>query len=97
LLYNTVTTLLFEADPMGINFGDNADEYDPETSSILPRLASAKTADDIQTIVHEEFCRWFDPEGAGSRDRYRDVSRQFGKHGGNLRRKKMHQRKLKAA
>jgi hypothetical protein len=32
------TVLLFEADPMGINFGDNADEYDPETSSILPRI-----------------------------------------------------------
>jgi len=77
LLYTTVTTLLFEADPVGINFGDNTDEYDPETSSILPRLASAETVDDTQAIVHEEFCRWFSPEDAGSRDSYREVSRKI--------------------
>jgi hypothetical protein len=77
LLYNTVTTLLFEADPIGINFGENSDEYDPETSSILPRLSSAKTVDDVQTIVHEEFCRWFGLEDAGPRDKYQDVSRDI--------------------
>ncbi|MGO9931451.1 MAG: hypothetical protein ACLPV8_06525 [Steroidobacteraceae bacterium] len=74
LLYNTVTALLFEADHLGINFGNNTDEYDPETSSILTRLTSAKTVDDNQTIVHEEFCRWFSPEDAGSREDYRHVS-----------------------
>ena len=74
-LYNRVTTLLFEADPIGINFDENTDEYDSETSSIVPRLTTARTVDDVQTIVHEEFCRWFGPKDAGPRDKYRDVSR----------------------
>jgi hypothetical protein len=74
LLFDTVTALLFDSDPMGINFGDNADEYEPETGTILPRLANAKSVDDVQTIVHEEFCRWFDSEDVGSRDTYREVS-----------------------
>jgi hypothetical protein len=72
-LFETVTALLFQSDPMGINFSDNTDEYDPETGTILPRLAGAKSVDDVQTIVYEEFCRWFDPAGAGSRDAYREV------------------------
>ena len=53
LLFDTVTALLFDSDPMGINFGDNADEYEPETGTILPRLANAKSVDDVQTIVYE--------------------------------------------
>jgi hypothetical protein len=73
-LFDTVAGLLFEDDPMGINFNDNTDEYDPETGAILPRLTGAKSARDVQTIVHEEFCQWFDPDGAGSRDAYREVS-----------------------
>jgi hypothetical protein len=38
------------------------------------RLADAKTVDDVQTIVHEEFRRWFDVEHAGPREKYREVS-----------------------
>ena len=37
-LYDRVTSILFRIDPMGINFEDNTDEYDPETDTILPRL-----------------------------------------------------------
>jgi hypothetical protein len=73
-LFDTVTALLFQSDPIGINFDDNTDEYEPETGTILPRLVGAKSVDDVQTIVYEEFCRWFDPEGAGSHDAYREVS-----------------------
>jgi hypothetical protein len=74
LLFDTVTALLFQNDPMGINFGDNTDEYDSETGTILPRLADAKSVDDVQTIVHEESCRWFDAEDAGPREKYGEAS-----------------------
>jgi hypothetical protein len=74
LWFDTVSAVLFESDPMGINFGENTDEYDPETGTILPRLAAAKSVEDVRTIVYEEFCRWFDPAGAGSRDDYREVA-----------------------
>jgi hypothetical protein len=52
-LFETVTALFFQSDPTGINFSDNSDEYDPETGTILPRLAGAKSAPDVQTIVHD--------------------------------------------
>jgi hypothetical protein len=66
LLFATVAALLFESDPIGINFGDNTDEYEPEAGTILPRLASAKSVDDVQTIVDEEFSRWFRQSGRRS-------------------------------
>ncbi len=74
LLFDTVTARLFQNDPMGINFGDNTDEYEPETGTILPRLPSATSVEDVQTIVYEEFCRWFGQVEAGPREAYGDVS-----------------------
>jgi hypothetical protein len=74
LLFDAVRALLFESDPIGINFGDNADEYEPETGTILPRLVNAKGVEDVQTIVYEEFCRWFGNEDAGTREAYKEVS-----------------------
>ena len=76
-LFDRLSQLLFEADPAGINFESNTDEYDPEVGTILPRLESAKSAEDVQTIVHEEFCRWFEPETAGTRGHYAAVSQQI--------------------
>jgi hypothetical protein len=73
-LFETVTALLFQSDPMGINLEDNSEEYDPETGTILPRLTGPKSVEDVQTIVYEEFCRWFGKENAGSRNAYEEVS-----------------------
>ena len=72
--YLKLQALLFEDDPIGINFGDNTDEYNPEVRTILPRLASCRTADDVQTVVHAEFCRWFDADIAGPRERYSAIA-----------------------
>jgi hypothetical protein len=74
VLFDTVTALLFQNDPLGINFGDNTDEYEPETGTILPRLAGAKSVEDVQTIVHAEFFSWFGEVEAGPRESYGDVS-----------------------
>jgi hypothetical protein len=72
--FDAVTALLYAVDPMGIKFGDNTDEYEPETGTILPRLASAKSVEDVQTIVYEEFFRWFGEVEAGPRENYNEVS-----------------------
>jgi len=58
-LFDEISAALFEADPMGINFVNNTDEYDPEVGTIIPRLAQANTAKDVEVIIHEEFCQWF--------------------------------------
>lgn len=69
-----VEALLFEADPIGINFDDNTDEYRAEAETIVIRLPEARSADDLRRIVHEEFVRWFDAKLAGPEDRYRQVA-----------------------
>jgi hypothetical protein len=73
-LFASISAALFEADPIGINFDVNADEYDAEAGTIIPRLGSAKSAEDVQAIVYEEFCRWFDPVNVGPREKYVSVS-----------------------
>ena len=71
-----VEEILFRHDPIGINFEDNRDEYDPEVDTILPRLKEARDADDVQSIVYEEFVRWFDEKIAGKKSNvvYKNIS-----------------------
>ena len=73
-LFDRVATVLFEADPIGINFETNTDEYEPEVGTILPRLEDASSPLDVQRIVHEEFCRWFSAEDAGPIHRYQAIA-----------------------
>ena len=72
--YNRLSSLLFEEDPVGINFEHNADEYEPEAGTILPRLRSCGSVADVREVVHSEFLRWFDAETAGPVDRYQSIA-----------------------
>ena len=68
-LFAEVSAILFRHDLVGINFGGNTDEYDPEAGTILPRLRQGTTAEGVAEIVREEFVRWFGreaPEGTES-------------------------------
>ena len=56
-LYDAVLAILFDADPVGINFEFNTDEYEPEVGTILPRLSKCHSVDDLQRVIHEEFLR----------------------------------------
>ena len=40
------------------------DEYEPEASAIVPRVAKADDASEVLRIVHEEFVRRFDADTA---------------------------------
>ena len=73
-LFDSISATLFDADPIGINFQSNTDEYEPEVGTILPRLKSAGSVDDVEAIVYEEFCRWFSLEDAGTRKRYHPIA-----------------------
>jgi hypothetical protein len=73
-LFERVSAVLFEVDPIGINFESNTDEYEPEVGTILPRLKDASTARDVENIIYEEFCRWFDTETVGSRGQYLPIA-----------------------
>ena len=77
-LYTEVSRLMREADPIRlIAIGAPADEYDVEVRAILPRLREAKSSDDVQRIVHEEFVHWFSAEIAGPAAGYADVSKKI--------------------
>ena len=73
-LFSSVSELLFESDPIGINFETNTDEYEPEVRAILPRLTSARSVTDVHDIVYEEFVRLFDEAIAGPKDAYVSIS-----------------------
>ena len=69
--------VLFQHDPIGINFGENVDEYRPEAETITLRLPEASTMDDLLRIVHEEFVRWFGQSVAGPISRYEDITAEI--------------------
>ncbi len=73
-LFDATEQLLFRHDPIGINFDDNADEYDPEVETILPRLNDCRSREDVLRVVHEEFVRWFEKDTAGPPERYEKIA-----------------------
>jgi hypothetical protein len=79
-LFNEVSALLFRHDPMNINFATNANEYEPEVGTILPRLRTCGSAQDVHRMVYEEFVRWFGAENAGSLEHYEKIAIEIWKH-----------------
>jgi len=67
---NEISAIIFRHDPIGINFEENTNEYEPEAGTILTRLRSDMSVREATGIVHEEFIRWFGREDAGSREKY---------------------------
>lgn len=59
-VFAELTRAFFEADPAGINFDTNTDEYEPEVGTVLPRLTGARSAADVKNILIEEFTFWFE-------------------------------------
>jgi hypothetical protein len=78
-LFDATAALLFRHDPVGINFDDNTDEYEAEAETILPRLRSCSSADEVRQVVHQEFVRWFDPSTAGPPERYTQIASEIWK------------------
>jgi len=77
-IFNAVSALLFRHDPIGIAFeSPNTDEYDAEARTILPRLRSCGSAEDVLLVVHQEFVRWFDEDGAGPREGYAKIASEI--------------------
>ena len=77
VLYNEISDILFKSDLIGINFGDNIDEYEAEVDTILPRLKNCNSVKDIRKVVHEEFTRWFCKEVAGTEEDYDEIARRI--------------------
>jgi hypothetical protein len=76
-LFDSMAALLFRHDPIGVNFDDNTDEYEPEVDTILPRMRGCHSSDDVLRVVHEEFIHWFDSSIAGSPERYQTIASEI--------------------
>jgi len=76
-LYALISEILFLHDPIGINFGSNIDEYDPEVRTILPSLVKCTNIQDIKQIIHEEFTSWFSADLAGSESQYQKIAEEI--------------------
>ena len=63
-LHRDLTELLSRHDPVGlVRLRAPSDEYEPEVSTIIPRLTNANGPDDVRKIVHQEFMNWFESGG----------------------------------
>ena len=72
--FAAVSKAMFERDPIGINFIDNTDEYDPEAGTVIPRLGACRSTEDIAQVLLEEFQSWFGTETAGDLPTYRALA-----------------------
>jgi len=75
-LFDAVSALLFQHDPIGIQPEVNS-EYDLEARTILPRLKECQSEEDVKKVVHQEFVRWFDDPIAGPAELYRDMAHEI--------------------
>ena len=54
------------ADPIRLlETGAPRDEYDSEIGTIVPRVIKAASSLEVQSMVHEEFARWFGADISG--------------------------------
>jgi len=78
VLVAAVERAINEADPIGLlETGAPADEYAPEIGTIVPRLVSVGRPEDVATLLHEEFIRWFGDDTAGPRHAYEASARRI--------------------
>jgi hypothetical protein len=76
-LFAAVSSAMFRRDPIGITFKTNTDEYDAEAGTVIPRLKECSSSEDVATVLHQEFVRWFGAETAGERARYVGLSKDI--------------------
>jgi hypothetical protein len=76
-LFAAVSNAMFQRDPIGINFKTNTDEYDAEAGTVIPRLKDCSSSEEVATVLHQEFVRWFGAETAGERTRYVELSKDI--------------------
>jgi len=73
----TISKLLFEKDPIGINYENNTDEYDSEAVMIFQKLNKCRSVEDVKTLVYQVFVDQFDKEIAGPIEHYADIAEEL--------------------
>jgi len=78
-VHRGLSDLLYRHGPIGLAAaGAPKDEYEPEVSTIIPRLKDANSADEVRRIVHQEFLHWFGgEETAGPELAYNNIANEI--------------------
>ena len=76
-LVDAVSQILFRADPVGINFETNTDEYDAEAETIVIGLPNAHRPEDVKVLTLETFVQWFGAQIADPIERYAAVASEI--------------------
>lgn len=80
-LFLEVQSILFDEDHVGLNYGENVDEYRPEVGTLLHLLGGATGPSDVAHLVYLEMVRRFDAKLAGPEARYARIVSERGAHG----------------
>lgn len=73
-IFEKILDILFQYDPVGAaGMSEERDEYSPEVGTIIPRLYSANSVEDVHEIIYSEFCQWFDTY-TGEKEKYYPVA-----------------------
>ena len=78
-LFDRVIALLFEEDPININFETNTDEYESEAILIMQKLKDLRSQDELIDHIHGVFIRMFDVTSAGPRENYDKIGAEIWK------------------
>jgi hypothetical protein len=70
-LLDDIASVLYAHDPMGLRqLGAPENEYVAEARVILSRMGATNSERELQGVIRQVFAERFDPESAGSEDRY---------------------------
>lgn len=72
-----ISAILFEADPLEVNYEINTDEYDGEAEDIAQGLTQVTDVGSVRELVHACFVRWSSPESAGPASRFDEMAEQI--------------------
>jgi hypothetical protein len=73
-----LSSVICRHDPVGINFGDNPDEYDPEARELATRLPQCKSRVDVEHALRAIIEEWFGETPPAAFD-YRILSEEIWK------------------
>lgn len=79
-LVTDLASMLFVADPIGLDSGTNTDEYLPEAETVVIGLPPTAGPDDVLTLLHTTFVTLFDSDIAGPRNRHTELAGRIWKH-----------------
>jgi hypothetical protein len=71
-IFNSICEILFQCDPVGLNFDENIDEYEGEAILIEKELNKIKNINDLSEIINSIFTQQF-TEKIGSENKYKQV------------------------